>query len=143
MIEIDLPEGWVAEKFRGGPSQEYNPSKQPIARFERKNLYLWVTIERRDPHNGRHRDYVHYVVSIGLNADSIKDLEKEDGDYPRAIREGTERSQESMKKAFEQAVDAGRHFTHMFEEKYTESDDVLYSYEYAVEQIEDQHNLKM
>ena len=138
--EPNLPDSWRVITDQWDSPQEYNPQSQPLVRFEHEVLDVWVSIEHRDPNEGRPRDYVHYQITVGLNAESGDDPSLWEGNEPAKWRQSTEMSHDSSEEAFENARVAARYFVHRFEEYYEQNKRETDSFDYAIEQIEEQHN---
>lgn len=139
----DLPDSWEIIEPQYGAGQEYNPQKDPILRLEHTDLDLWVNVSRRDPHDGIPRDVVHYLVEVGLNADSKDDFHADDGPFPKYLGTDYTQSNDSVERALYLANTAAKFFAHMFQDKYDETGDEQESVKYAEEQIGENHNLDL
>lgn len=139
----DLPDSWEIIEPQYGAGQEYNPQKDPILRLEHSDLDLWINVSRRDPHDGIPRDYVHFMLTIGLNIDSIDDLDTGEGPFPKYRGEDYTESQDSIERALYLANTAAKFFAHTFQDKYDETGDEMESVEYAQEQIGREHDLEL
>lgn len=138
----DLPSSWrIIEQ--DGAGQEYNPQKDRILRLEHSNLDLWIDVSRRDPYDGIPRDYVHFMLTIGLNVDSEDDLHSGDDSSQKYLAEDFTESQESIGRALYLANTAAKFFAHSFQDKYDETGDEMESVRYATEQISREHNLEL